>query len=63
MPFKELSEPKAVILTPPFNEKLPVYVPGLIEIVSPDDALASADGSVVCVPFAADASTINFEGP
>lgn len=52
-----------MILTPPFNEKLPVYVPGRIEIVSPDDALASADGSVVCVPFAADASTINFEGP
>lgn len=42
VPFKELSDPKAVRLTPAFRVIFSEYVPGRMKIVSPEEALVRA---------------------
>jgi hypothetical protein len=45
------SDPKAVKLTPAFKVIFSVYVPGLMNIVSPEDAADRADAIVEKSPF------------
>lgn len=51
-------------MTPAFNVKFSVYVPGRIKIVSPDEAAVNAPAIVVCVaPSDIFAETIHFAVP
>jgi len=45
--FNELSQAYDVKFTPAFSVRFSVYVPGRINIVSPDDAAVSAEAIVV----------------
>ena len=53
----------AAKLTPAFNVRSSVYVPGRMKIVSPEEADVKAEAIVVCVPLDNVLETIHFAGP